>query len=181
EYFAYSFRQPRHLLIAVEQGARYDGETSVEGLPTSTVRNYSNKLTLVPAGRRFSGEQHPRLLTRATCVYIDPRVVALDPDLDFAKAELQPRLLFEDGGLWQTVSKLKGLISSADPADAMYAEALGGVLAHELLRLDGKASTPKPADRGGLAAWQQKRVLEFMEEHLDEAFSLSALADLVRL
>jgi len=181
EYFAYSFRQPRHLLVAVEQGARYDGETSIEGLPTSTVRNYSNKLIFVPAGRKFSGEQRPRLLTRSICVYIDPRTVAVDPDLDFAQAELEPRLLFEHGGLWQTASKLKGLIGSANPADAMYAEALGGVLAHELLRLDGKASTPKPADRGGLAAWQQKRVLEFMEEHLGEAFSLSALADLVRL
>src|SRR5262249_29174651 len=109
------------------------------------------------------------------------RTVAVDPDLDFAQAELAPRLLFEHGGLWQTVAKLKGLIASADPADAMYAEALGGVLAHELLRLDAKTGAPKPADRGGLATWQQKRVLEFMEEHLEESFSLSALADLVRL
>src|SRR5262249_28004497 len=107
DYFAYSYQQPRHLLIAVEQGARHDGETSIEGLPTSTVRNYSHKLILVPAGRKFSGEQHPRLLTRSTCVYIDPRAVAVDPDLDFGEAELAPRLLFEDGGLWQTVSKLK--------------------------------------------------------------------------
>jgi AraC family transcriptional regulator len=55
EPFEYSFRQKYHLLIAVEQGVRYDGETFVEGLPTSTMRNYSNKLILVPAGRKFFG------------------------------------------------------------------------------------------------------------------------------
>jgi AraC family transcriptional regulator len=55
QHFEYNFQQQCHLLIAVEQGARYDGETFVEGLPTSTVRNYSNTLIFVPAGRRFFG------------------------------------------------------------------------------------------------------------------------------
>jgi AraC family transcriptional regulator len=38
-----------------------------------------------------------------------------------------------------------------------------------------------PSARGRLAGWQQKRVIDFMEEHLTEDISLSALADLVRL
>jgi AraC family transcriptional regulator len=53
EHFEYSFQQQCHLIVAVEQGVRYDGETFVEGLPTSTMRNYSHKLIFVPAGRRF--------------------------------------------------------------------------------------------------------------------------------
>ena len=181
DYFEYSFRQGRHLLVAVEQGARYDGETFVEGLPTSTVRNYSHRLIFVPAGRKFFGAQHPRLLTRSLCLYLDPQGVPVDPDLGFAEAALEPRLLFEDESLWQTVAKLKALIGSADPADRLYAEALGGLLAHELLRLHGKTSASRPATRGGLAAWQQKRVAQFMEEHLAEDVSLGVLADLVRL
>ena len=180
-YFEYAYQHRRHLLVAVEQGARYDGETFVEGLPTSRLRNYSHKLIFVPAGRKFFGAQHPRLLPRSVCVYIDPQTVAVDPDLDFAEADLRPRLLFEDSGLWHTVSKLKALIGNPNPGDALYAEALGGLLAHELLRIDGKVRTPRTPDRGGLAAWQQKRVLQFMEEHLGDDFSLSALADLVRL
>jgi AraC family transcriptional regulator len=181
EYFEYSFNQRRHLLVAVEQGARYDGGTFIEGLPTSTVRNYSNKLVFVPTGRKFFGAQHPRLLTRSICVYIDPQTIAVDPDLGFADADLEPRLLFEDASLWETVRKLKALIGSTDPADGMYAEALGGVLAHELLRLHGKPRPSRSADRGGLAPWQCKRVVEFMEEHLAETVSLSVLADLARL
>jgi AraC family transcriptional regulator len=182
KHFEYSFKQRSHLLVAVEQGARYDGETLVEGLPASTARNYSHKLIFVPAGRRFFGSQNPRLLTRSICLYLDPHAVPVDPDLGFAEADLQPRLLFEDENLWNTALKLKAQIGSADPGDRMYAEALGGLLAHELLRLDGATTpAPKPANRGGLAGWQQKRVIDFMEEHLAEDVSLNVLAELARL
>jgi AraC family transcriptional regulator len=181
EHFEYSFKQQCHLLVAVEQGVRYDGETFVEGLPISTLRNYSHKLIFVPAARRFFGAQKPRLLTRSVCLYIDPHTVLVDPDLRFAEADLQPRLLFEDGGIWETVLKLKALIGSADPSDRMYGDALSGLLAHELLRLNGATPASRRADRGGLAAWQQRRVMHFMEEHLAEDISLHVLADLVRL
>jgi AraC family transcriptional regulator len=181
EPFEYSFKQQCHLLIAIEQGARYDGELLVEGLPTSTVCSCSHKLILVPAGRRFFGWQHPRQLTRSICLYIDPQAVPVDPHLRFPEADLKPRLLFEDSGLWETVLKLKAQIGSADPGDRMYAEALGGLLAHELLHLNGAIPASRRADRGGLARWQQKRVMDFMEEHLAGDMSLDVLADLVRL
>jgi AraC family transcriptional regulator len=181
EPFKYSFKQQRHLLIAIEQGERYDGELLVEGLPTSTVRHCSHKLILVPAQRKFFGWQKPRQLTRSLCLYIDPRAVPADPDLGFAEADLRPRLLFEDSGIWQTILKLKAQISSANPSDRLYAEALGGLLAHELLRLHGAIPASKPVNSGGLAGWQQRRVIEFMEEHLAENVSLDALANLVRL
>jgi len=72
ERFEYGFKHEHHLLIAIEHGARYDGELFVEGLPTSTVRDCSHKLILIPAGRRFFGWQHPQQLTRSICLYIDP-------------------------------------------------------------------------------------------------------------
>src|SRR5579862_5788472 len=37
-----------HMLIMSERGARDDGETIVEGLPTSTLRDFSGKLSFVP-------------------------------------------------------------------------------------------------------------------------------------
>src|SRR5215467_2766812 len=180
EPFEYRFKQQCHLLIGIEQGVRYEGETLLEGLPKSTIRRYSNTLILVPAGRTLYGVQNPRLLPRSICLYIDPKVALVDPDLRFAEVELQPRLLFEDPAIWETVRKLKAQIGSTDPTDRMYADALGGVLAHELLRLNGRSMSGR-GSRGGLVAWQQRRVLDFMEEHLAENFALSALADLVRL
>ena len=181
EHFEYSFKEQCHLLVAVEQGVRHDGETFIEGLPTSTIRHYSHKLIFVPAGRRFFGAQNPRLLTRSICLYIDPQSVLVDPDLRFAAAELQPRLLFEDRDIWETVRKLKAQIGSIDPGDRMYADALAGLLAHELLRLDGATAAPRRVHPGGLVGWQQKRVMDFMEEHLAGDISLNMLADLVRL
>jgi AraC family transcriptional regulator len=181
EQFEYTFKEQCHLLIAVEQGVRYDGETFVEGLPISTMRSYSHKLIFVPAGRKFFGVQNPRLLTRSICLYIDPQTVLVDPDLRFPEADLQPGLLFEDSAIWETVCKLKAQIGSVESVDRMYADALGGVLAHELLRVHGTIPVTKPAVRGGLAGWQQKRVMDFMEEHLAEDISLNALADVVRL
>jgi AraC family transcriptional regulator len=177
----YSFNKGCHLLVAVEQGVAYDAETLIEGLPKSTIRNCSNKLIFVPAGRKFNSVQNPRLLTRSICLYIDPQSVPVDPDLRFAEAVLNPGLLFEDPGLWETVLKLKALIGSADPGDRMYAEALGGVLGHELLRLNGKNSRSQPIRPGSLAAWQQRRVIEFMEGHQATDASLSELARLVGL
>jgi len=181
EQFEYRFKEQFHLLIAVEQGVRHDGETFIEGLPKSTMRNYSHKWIFVPAGRQFFGVQKPRLLTRSICLYVDPRAVLVDPDLRFAEAELRPGLLFENSGLWDTVLKLKAQIGSADPGDRMYAEALGGVLAHELLRLHGTIPVSRPVNRGGLAGWQRKRVMDFMEEHLAGDISLDLLADVAKL
>jgi AraC family transcriptional regulator len=181
ERFEYRYKEPFHLLIAIEQAARYDGETVVEGLPRSTLREFSHKLTFVPAGSALFGSQNPRLLTRSICLYIDPHALPVDPELGFAEATLEPRLYFEDSDLWQTVLKLKGLIDSADPSMQLYAEALSGVLAHELMRLNGVTSEVRPTTRGGLAGWQRKRVADFIEEHLAEKFSLNVVAGLAGL
>src|SRR4051794_30237371 len=53
-------------------------------------------------------------------------------------------------------------------------------LTHEQVRLDFAAVRSQPV-RGGLAAWQQKRLAEYIEEHLGENISLGVLAGIVRL
>ena len=52
---------------------------------------------------------------------------------------------------------------------------------HELNRLERMPQPTARPHRGGLPAWQQKRVIEFIEEPLAEAISLAALAELVGL
>src|SRR3977135_510193 len=90
--FEYGFRAPCHLLIAAERGQRYDGETFVEGLPRSTLRDFTQKLTFVPAGHDFHGSQRPRALTRATYFYIDPRGPLADHALRFDRSEFKRRI-----------------------------------------------------------------------------------------
>jgi AraC family transcriptional regulator len=176
EPFEYGFRGPCHLLIASEQAERDDGETFLEGLPKSGLRNFSGKLTLVPAGHEFHGWQRPRVLTHVTYFYIDPNALLFDPELRLAEIELAPRLFFFDSNLWETATKLKAQIG--DASGLGYAQALSIVLAHELVR----RPTPAPNyRRGGLASWQQKRVAEFIDEHLAEDIPLAALAGIARL
>ncbi|HEX9489087.1 MAG TPA: hypothetical protein VF930_02310, partial [Stellaceae bacterium] len=71
--FEYEFRAPFHVLIAYERASRVAGETFLEGLPRSSLRDFSRKLTFVPAGTRFHERQTPRALLRATFFYIDAR------------------------------------------------------------------------------------------------------------
>ncbi len=175
EPFEYEFRGPFHLLIAYERASRVAGETFLEGLPRSSLRDFSRKLTFVPAGTRFHERQTPRALLRATFFYIDARRPVV------AQEALVPRLFFEDGALWQTAQKLKGLAEAGGAANALYAEALGAVLMHELVRLGRGAPLPEPPIRGGLSGWQRRIVAQYVDENLAQPISLATLADLAHL
>ena len=179
--FEYGFRAPCHLLIALELGERLDGETVVEGLPRSTLRDFTHKLTFVPAGHDFRSWQKPRVLTRVTHFYIDPREPLADPALRFGEIEFKPRLFFYDRDLWETALKLKSLVENAGSMHRQYAEALGIVLTHELVRINGDGGHRGPVSRGGLAPWQQKRVAAYIEERVADDIPLATLAELARL
>ncbi len=182
EPFEFSYRRSdKHLLIAAERVQRYDGETSVEGLPKSAARDIIRKLSFVPAGHELRGWQKPR--TQARCVYfhIDPKAPLLDPALGFAEVEFKPRLYFFDRPLWETAMKLSAQIENPTAEGRHYLEALSLVLLHELLRVNNGVTVAEPMEHGGLAAWQQKRVGEYIEEHLDEDIPLAAMAGLVNL
>jgi AraC family transcriptional regulator len=174
------FRAPVHLLALFEAGERSEGSTFVEGLPRSTLRNYKRKLIFVPAGHEFRDWQEPRSLVRAAHFYFDPAALPVDADEGFCAVPPAPRLFFEDAALWDIAIKLKALIEDPRADDRPYREALGIVLAHELVRLNLGVARTGPV-RGGLAAWQQRVVAAHIEEHLSEPISISTLAHLVRL
>jgi AraC-like DNA-binding protein len=177
--FDYTFNSPQHLLIAAEQSEREDGETLVEGLPRSTLRNLSGRLTFVPAGHKFYGWQNPRVLTRVNYFYIDPHGPLLDNTLRFSEADFRPRLFFFDPDIWQLTAKLKQQTLNADGPLPHYAEALGVLLAHELMRMNGGAISVQA--RGGLTGLQAKRVADFVEENLAREVKLSELAAIAEL
>jgi AraC family transcriptional regulator len=181
ETFEYGYQARRHLLIAYERAERHEGETQIEGLPKSTLREFNCKLSLVPAGHRFYGWQTPRVLTRVTYFYFDLRDPSLDPGWGIGCPTISPRLFFFDQAVWDTALKLKAEIGNPDPSSRPYAEALSLVLMHELIRLERTASAAVRPLRGGLPPWQQRRVREFIEAHLAEEVALAALAGLVDL
>ncbi len=176
--FEYGVKSPYHVLIASERAEREDGETVVEGYQRSTQREFSRKLSFIPSGHCFHGWQDPRVLARCTFLYIDPKGSLADPDLEFPEMEFTPRLFFSDNDIWETALKLKAQVEN--PGSSAYAEALGSVLIHELARLE-RDGAETPNFRGGLAGWQQKKIADFIEEHLDEEISLQHLAEIAQL
>lgn len=52
---------------------------------------------------------------------------------------------------------------------------------YEMLLVATRRCDPAPADRGGLAGWQKRRVLAHIEQHLDTSLLADDLAALVRL
>jgi AraC family transcriptional regulator len=181
ETYEYGFQARRHLLIVHERAERDDGETMIEGLPKSTQRAFSCRLSFVPAGRRFYGWQKPRVLTRVTYFYIELPDRSFDLEFGNSCPTISPRLFFFDQAIWDTALKLKAEVGSAEPCSRHYAGALSLVLMHELIRLERTASAATIPLRGGLPAWQRKRLIEFIEEHLADEISLAALAELVDL
>jgi AraC family transcriptional regulator len=177
----YTFNGPRHLLAVYEQGERREGETIVEGLPRSTLRDFKRKLVFVPAGHEYSDWQEPRSLTRVVYFYFDPSKMSTLSQADVSGTPLSPRLFFEDTTLWDTAVKLRKQIESAGSDNRLYFEALGVVLAHELVRLNAGIRPVEAPVRGGLAGWQQRIVTSYIEEHLSEQIPLATLARLVRL
>lgn len=179
--FEYGYQARRHLLIAYERAERHDGETLIEGLPRSTLREFNCKLSFVPAGHRFYGWETPRVLTRVTYFYIDLQDRMFDPESGITCPTISPRLFFFDQAVWDTALKLKAEVGNSDPSSHPYVEALSLALMHELIRVERtKPGATKPL-RGSLPARQQKRVVEFIEEHLAEDISLATLAKLVGL
>jgi AraC family transcriptional regulator len=178
EPFAYRLQAHCHTLNVSERQARDDGETLLEGLPKSRLREFSHKLSFVPSGYQFSGWQKPRVLGRVTYLYLDPKSPLLDTEARLSEIGVKPRLFFFDEDIWATALKLKAQAGQAN--SSAYVEALALVLAHELIRLD-RPTSPLTRIRGGLATWQQKKLAEYVEEHLEEDISLNALAGVAGL
>ena len=179
--FDYEFKGPRHLLIASERAERYDGETLIDGLPRSNRREWNRRMTFIPAGHRFYGWQKPRSLLRCTFIHVDPLSSLLCSELRFAELEFRPRLFFFDADVWATALKLKAQLQYPCRSQKAYVEALGIALAHELTRLNEAGSALASETRGGLPGWQQKKVAQYIGEHLANEISLLSLAQLVQL
>jgi AraC family transcriptional regulator len=179
EAFEIDHRGRFHLLIAYECAQRDKGETIVDGLPRSTLRDLTRKLVFVPAGAGFREWHEPRSLLRAIYLHLDPANPFMRREDGGEPVMPAPRLFFESPMLWQTALKLKSLIEAGPSASRSYGEALAAVLAHELLDTGRRVSAPRA--RGGLATWQRRAAIQYIEAHLAEEISIADLSAVSQL
>lgn len=167
----FGYRGERHLLVACQHGVRTDGETNVEGLPRSRMRDMTRKLTIVPAGHSYSDWHEPRILSRMLYFYFDAA--------RFPVSRLSPRLLFENPAVFDMAIRLTRSFETSGAGNA-YSEALGIVLAHEVLDPDAEHGGICKL-KGGLAPSQKREVTSYIEDHLLEPIRLATLARLAGL
>jgi AraC family transcriptional regulator len=172
----FRFNSRNHLLIMYHEGARGDGETSIDGHRPSTLRHLADKLTFVPAGREYRESHDVSASMRISALYLDPARLERPPEASYV-----PRILFDDSELWKTAAKLKGVIERGQPRALPYSEALAHVLMHELPRSDQNQHHAASENRGGLATWQMSAVEGYLQRHLSEQISLATLAQITRL
>jgi len=171
---------PSHLLIAYERLARHRGVTWVDGLPESRRQNLSQTFTFVPAGHHFREWNDSDFPSRALYIYLDPSA-SLFASADRRAAHPRPRLHFQSVALWHTVLKVKALVERGEAACSRYAEALGVLLAHELLNSEHSAWPETGGARGGLLVWQRRRLAQYIDDHLAEQIPIARLAEIARL
>jgi AraC family transcriptional regulator len=175
------YRAPMHLLVMYERGVRRDGETFVEGLPRSALRNLERKLTFVPAGREFHDWHELRgSQMRLMYFYFEPEKLKALSKRGLTDLPDAPRLLFEDETLWHTALKLKTFVESS-AGDPIYFETLATLLMHEVVRSSSGMPSIQPQVQGGLAPWQLRLVTSYIQEHLNERIPIDTLAQLVHL
>jgi AraC family transcriptional regulator len=100
--------------------------------------------------------------------------LATEIDVDVAAT---PRLRFSDDRIWTLVKLLSEAVNAPDPSTQLYGDGLTAAIAARLF-----AETPQlEADGKGLAPWQLRRVVEYLDAHLPRRVDLADLAALAGL
>lgn len=88
-----------------------------------------------------------------------------------------PRWRFADDELWTLIRLLAAAVGDRDPSSELYGDGLLTAILARFVRRSGQAS----GKEDGLARWQLRRVLEYLDAHFPERVQLSSLAALVGL
>jgi AraC family transcriptional regulator len=94
-----------------------------------------------------------------------------------ANATATPRLRFSDDRIWTLVRLLSDAVNDPDPSTQLYGD---GLTAAIMARLFADPHKPGANDKG-LAAWQLRRVVEYVDAHLPKRVDLAQLAALAGL
>jgi AraC family transcriptional regulator len=181
--YDFCLQSGRHYL-ALLNAHRKDGETTVDDLQRSTLKDIHGKLTFIPAGCRLQGWPQPGTTPLAlTAVYLDPEVCS---HLDAGEIQLHPMLHFEHPFLAQIMLQLDRILAQPEMYSRIYIESIAIVLLSEIMALHAKyptqdGRTRRSLAKGGLASWQLKAVCDYIQANLHQDISLADLAAIARL
>lgn len=131
-----------------------------------------------PAGMDMWGYCADARFVKDATLILDLAVLSERLAIEFdADATVTPRLRFSDDRIWTLVKLLSDVVNDPDPSTQLYGD---GLIAAITVRLF--ANPPQPsADGKGLAPWQLRRVVEYLDAHLPRRIELAHLAALAGL
>ena len=171
-------RDQATLWIVVEQiGGRYEHRPlSRQSGQRASIGDHA--MSLAPAGMRLWGYADSIRLVRCLSLTFDEEAVsAALGDRLIGPALSAPRLMFSNLAARQIGKLLAAESHKPVGYDDLYGDSLVIALCSELLRTGG--SDDRSISRSGLAPWQMRRVVEYMEAHLSETIQVSDFARLI--
>ncbi|NLS19322.1 helix-turn-helix transcriptional regulator [Rhizobium sp. P40RR-XXII] len=174
----YVARDPR-LFILLEQ--RGSGTTNVRPSPRAhgRLQNYdSGHISYIPADMELWVDMAGVEFVRHLDIHFDAEIISqrLMENIDPARLD-RPQLHFNDPRMIALAEMIAAECENPEPLHDLYGDGLTLSLLINVLRLRGT----QPRKRSGLAAWQLRRAVDYIEEHCTRAIRLEELAELTGL
>lgn len=143
-----------------------------------TVGYTPRHMDFAPAGMEMWGYSSDVRFVKDATLTFDPAVLGeqLSAQLD-DRVIATPRLRFSDERIWPLVKLLSEAVNDPDPSAQLYGDGLTAAIAARLF-----AHPPEPgADGKGLAPWQLRKIIEYLDAQLPKRIELVQLAALAGL
>jgi AraC-like DNA-binding protein len=170
---------PRLSVALEEVGGRFEIKT--EGWRGQQLSHDSPRpLSVIPAGLAAHGQAESIRFVRHLILQFDVAVLdtMVADEIDLSNV-LEARPMFADPG----IMRLAQLFAEECENDRPYSRLYGDNLSIALLLALSRMTSPKSSSvrHGHLAAWQLRRVTDYLAAHLSEDIPLQTLSDLVKL
>lgn len=131
-----------------------------------------------PAGMEVWGYSADARFVKDATLTFDLAILRDRLAIEFdAEATGTPRLRFSDDRIWTLVRLLCEAVNDPDPSTQLFGDGLTAAITARLF-----AAAPMPGPDGkGLAPWQLRRVVEYLDAHLPSPVGLAHLAALAGL
>jgi AraC-like DNA-binding protein len=165
------------LVVMLEQiGGRAEMRLRPDQPGRSDARS-THPLSFIPANLPAWGYADPIRYVRRMRVSFDASrvasVIAADP------RHLGPRLMFADPRVLRLAELLAAECDNGESPDQLYGDSLAAALMAGVLRPAGAARPERRS--GGLAPWQLRRIIDYIEDHVCDAIALRDLAAMAGL